>query len=198
MPDESRAQRVRAKPRTERSGVFRYTPHAFLKAERAGVFGDSKVELVEGTPFVMGTNPPHVYVVMRLAKLLRGLFPDDHWTIAEEKMVEIGSSCPIPDLLVLSGPMESYQARQINQSDIHLLVEVCDSSWARDLKRKLPIYARAGIPECWFVRLRTRSVHRVTAPKESAYAQERIFQETERIPVRDTELAVSEFLPRTA
>lgn len=160
------------------------------------MFGDRKVEMIRGIPYTMGTNPPHVFTVLRLAKLFRERFSDADWTVAEEKMIEIGGSCPIPDLLVLTRPMEAYQARKIEAADILLLVEFCDSSWARDVKKKLPVYAEAGIPECWFVRLKRRSLFRYTEPSGLLYRQQTIFEETDRVPVGDGSLLVSDFLPR--
>lgn len=79
--------------------------------------------------------------------------------------------------------------------DNYLLVEVCDSSWARGLKRKLLIDAMAGIPECWFVRLRTRCVHRFTEPREIP-AEKRVYNETDAVPMGGSSLSVSHVLPR--
>jgi Uma2 family endonuclease len=113
-------------------------------------------------------------------------------------MITLGRSLPIPDLIVLRGPVSAYDARKIEPADIHLLVEVCDTSWAKDMKEKLPLYARSGIPECWLVRLRKRCVYRYTEPSAAGYATRHTFEEDDRIPVADTTLAVADFLPRPA
>ena len=177
------------------SRVFRHTPRSFLRAERAGVFGNRRVEMIEGKLYVMGTNPPHITTVIRLLGLLMDVFPRDRWTVADEKMIRVGRSFPIPDLIVLRGSVSTFDARSITPNDIHLLVEVCDSSWSKDVKEKLPVYARAGIPECWLVRLRKRCVYRHTGPTPEGYGQCVVFEEGDLLPVGGTTVRVGDFLP---
>ena len=53
-----------------------------------------------------------------------------------------------------------------------LLVEVADISLAFDHDRKLPLYARFGIPEVWLVNVPGRAVivHRDPQPEQGGYA----------------------------
>ena len=41
-------------------GIYQMTPRQFRKAIDAGVFGEKRVELLGGIPFVMSQNPPHI------------------------------------------------------------------------------------------------------------------------------------------
>src|SRR5262245_11484742 len=43
-------------------GIYQMTPRQFRKAIDAGVFGENRVELLGGVPFVMAENPPHIQV----------------------------------------------------------------------------------------------------------------------------------------
>ena len=54
-----------------------------------------------------------------------------------------------------------------------LLVEVADSSLSYDRDLKLPLYARAGIPEVWLVVLLTQVVEVYRAPSEDGYGEKR-------------------------
>ena len=42
-------------------GIYQMTPRQFRKAIDAGVFGEKRVELLGGIPFVMSQNPPHMF-----------------------------------------------------------------------------------------------------------------------------------------
>ena len=42
-------------------GIYQMTPRQFRKAIDAGVFGEKRVELLGGIPFVMSQNPPHTF-----------------------------------------------------------------------------------------------------------------------------------------
>jgi Uma2 family endonuclease len=54
-------------------------------------------------------------------------------------------------LAVLKPRSDFYAARHPQPADVLLIVEVADSSRAFDREVKVPLYARAGIPEVWVV-----------------------------------------------
>ena len=93
------------------SGVFRYTPRTFQKAVDAGVFGERKVELLGGTPYVMTQHPPHIFAVHRIGGLLAAVFPPDRWTVHRESTIRVGRSLPVPDVVVLRHPDGHYLGR---------------------------------------------------------------------------------------
>ena len=47
-------------------GIYRMTASQFRKALDAGVFGERRVELLGGIPFVKSENPPHILASIRL------------------------------------------------------------------------------------------------------------------------------------
>ena len=58
---------------------------------------------------------------------------------------------PEPDIAVVRGRIEDY--RDAHPTSPVLVVEVADSSLARDRGRKGSLYARAGVPDYWIVNL---------------------------------------------
>jgi Uma2 family endonuclease len=62
-------------------------------------------------------------------------------------------SRPYPDLAVLRRRPDYYATGKPEPSHVFLVIEVADTSLARDRDLKLPAYGRAGIPECWIVDL---------------------------------------------
>jgi Uma2 family endonuclease len=51
-----------------------------------------------------------------------------------------------------------------------LLIEVADTSLAFDRGLKLPLYARAGIPEVWIVDLTNEVLEQYIDPADGAYS----------------------------
>ncbi|HEX8914956.1 MAG TPA: Uma2 family endonuclease [Humisphaera sp.] len=53
---------------------------------------------------------------------------------------------PEPDVLIVRGSRTDYAGRKPSPADVLCVIEVADSSLARDRGRKLKIYANAGLP----------------------------------------------------
>jgi Uma2 family endonuclease len=95
---------------------------------------------------------------------------------------------PPPDAVVLCGPEATYGSRWARAADVALLVEIADSSYARDSGVKLRRYAGSRIPVYWIVDLNRRLVEVRTLPtgkgKQAQYAQCDVYQESDSVPVR--------------
>src|SRR5262249_37944553 len=61
---------------------------------------------------------------------------------------------PQPDLVLLRRREDFYAGADPGPGDVLLVVEVADTSLAYDRDVKMPLYARAGIPESWLARAR--------------------------------------------
>lgn len=179
------------------SGIFRYTPRSFQQAVDAGVFGEHKVELLGGVPYTMTQNPPHVFVVRRVAGLLGDALSRERWTIDVESPIELGDSLPLPDIAVLRHPDAQYLGRLARPEDIRLLVEVADTTWTRDRGPKWRRYAAAGIPEYWIIRIDRRTVHVYTDPDTGAreYRRSVRYHIDDAVPFEGAQLAVADMLP---
>ncbi len=62
-----------------------------------------------------------------------------------------------------------YLDRHPSASDTLLAIEVSDSSLQEDIREKAPLYAEAGIRECWIVNVQNRCVHVFTQPVKAQY-----------------------------
>lgn len=90
-----------------------------------------------------------------------------------------------------------YAGGHPEPEDVLLLVEVSESSLAYDRDVKLPLYARAGIPEVWLVALLPQVVEVYRAPNEDGYGEKRTLRRGEFIaPIHlpDAELAIEHIL----
>jgi Uma2 family endonuclease len=64
---------------------------------------------------------------------------------------------------------EGYFRKLPGPEDVLLLIEVSDTSLSYDRNVKLPLYARAGIPEVWIVDLASETIERHTEPTAEGY-----------------------------
>jgi Uma2 family endonuclease len=74
---------------------------------------------------------------------------------------------PEPDAAVVRA--RNYGDDLPTARDVLLLIEVSDTSLGYDRARKLPLYARAGIPESWVVDLQGEAIERHTNPVGGRY-----------------------------
>ena len=104
---------------------------------------------------------------------------------------------PEPDLAVIAGNPEDF-------SDHHpgtavLIVEISEASLPHDTQRKMPLYARAGIPEYWIFDLRKPGLEVHRDPAGGAYRSRQLLRLTESVspPVSpETAFAVASFFPQ--
>jgi Uma2 family endonuclease len=154
----------------------RFTVEEYHKMGEAGIFSeDDRVELVGGEIVEMAPiGDRHVECVIRLTRLL------NRWTILDappglrDTLVSVqnplrldGIAEPQPDLALLKD--RGGKTGVPDAEDVIFVVEVADTSLEYDRTVKLPLYARAGIPEAWLVDLRHDTVEVHTDPGARGY-----------------------------
>jgi Uma2 family endonuclease len=77
---------------------------------------------------------------------------------------------PQPDISLLKLRADFYKSRRPRPADALLVVEVADTSLRYDRNRKVPLYARHGIPEVWLVDLKAHRLVRYCNPQHGAYS----------------------------
>lgn len=121
----------------------------YHKMGEAGIWGeDDRVELIEGELIDM---PPigslHAGKVMRLVSFLTTAL-SNRAIVSPQNPVRLGEhSEPQPDLTVLRFRDDFYESAHPQPGDVHLLVEVADTTVRYDREVQIPLYARYGIPE---------------------------------------------------
>ena len=133
--------------------------------EAAGLLDYSRHELVEGALIDrMGMNRPHGCGVQCLYAWLIGIFG---WDFVNSEMPIGGAAAdsamsePVPDVMVLKRSTWEFPSNP-QPADLHLVVEVSDSTLTFDRTTKAALYARAGILEYWVLDINGRCliVHR--------------------------------------
>ena len=124
--------------------VYRFTVDEYERM--AEVLDGCRVELIDGYLVrKIPKKPPHIWAAMCLVETIPSLLPPG-WTWRKEDPVRIPAfDEPEPDLAVLRGSAEAYRGRIPTASDVVWLVEVAETTLARDRGQKLTAYARSGI-----------------------------------------------------
>lgn len=143
--------------------------HAMIDA---GILTENdRVELIEGEVIAMAAiGSRHAACVKRTAELLRDALAKRALLGVQDPVVLGDDSEPEPDLSVLVRRDTFYAEGHPTVDDIYLLVEVADSSLAYDQQVKIPLYARAGIPEVWLIDLIQNRVTVYRDPSNGGYA----------------------------
>jgi Uma2 family endonuclease len=152
----------------------RFTVHDYHRMGEAGILGeDDRVELIDGDIITMapiGQN--HAGTVNALAAALFAAFAGKAIVSVQNPVRLDDGSEPQPDFAVLRLRDDFYRSGEPpGPADVLLLIEVADSSLRFDRAVKVPLYARAGIPEVWIVDLQRRVVEVHRAPQGGKYEQ---------------------------
>lgn len=142
----------------------------------AGVLSeDDRVELIEGEIIEMSPiGSRHAACVGRLTKLLERL-AGDHAIVWVQNPVQVNDySEPVPDVTLLRRRDDFYAQGKPGPADVLLLVEVADSTLGYDRQVKVPLYARAGVPEVWVVNLPGEVVEVYARPEGGEYQETRL------------------------
>src|SRR5262245_44014948 len=154
----------------------------------AGVFAeDENFELLEG--FVvrkMTKHPPHWITTGALRDALIALRIPGFFVHSQDP-VTTSDSEPEPDLALVRGERRDYLKGNPDPKQSPLVIEVADSSVAKDRRWKKRIYARAKIPVYWIVNLIDRQIEVYTGPsgetKRPTYANRTDCKEPDTVPV---------------
>ena len=155
----------------------RFTIEEYQRMGEAAILeGDERVELIEGEIVEMTPiAPPHASVVARLVALFTARLGDRVIAWPQNPLVLRRQTSQFqPDLALLRPRPDSYARRHPEPADAVLVIEVMDSSVARDRRIKLPIYARGRVGEVWLVHAEAATVEVCRHPHGSDYRDRRV------------------------
>ncbi len=140
-------------------------------AETGMLLEDERVELIEGEILRMSAKGSrHNGAIIALDDLLREQLDRDTAVVSVHNSLAIAQHTELePDLALLRPRDDHYRDALPTVADVLLLIEVADTSLAYDRDVKLPLYARAGIPEVWIVDLTNEVIEQHAYPADGAY-----------------------------
>ena len=146
-----------------------WTRELYTAATESGIFGNRRLELIEGEIIEMSPmSSKHGMLIHLVQKVLERVFTDGFLVVAQTPL-DLGEvSEPQPDIAVYAGSAFDY----LDAKPTHalLVVEVADSSLRYDRSQKASLYAKANIEDYWIINLKddTLEVYRtpVAAPSQ--------------------------------
>jgi Uma2 family endonuclease len=130
---------------------FRWSGEEFDLACETGVFGNKRVELINGELLeVPPMNDPHAQAIQLANYALLPIFPPSTHTIRIQCPMRLGQSRPFPDLVVVNGT-----PRQVvkHPTTALLVIEVSDTTLEFDQIDKALLYAAHGLAEYWIINI---------------------------------------------
>jgi len=132
----------------------RWTVQEYHKLIELGIFAhDERFELLEGWIVAkVSKNPPHESSVHLTNRACQRRLPSE-WDTRIQAPITLEDSEPEPDVAIVRGDARTYACRHPSPSDIAIVIEVADSSLLDDRRRKMRLYALAGIAEFWIINI---------------------------------------------
>lgn len=142
----------------------------YLMAQAGILHEDDRVELIEGEIIEMAAiGSRHAACVDRLTQLFVGRVGGRAIVRVQNPIRLSQRTEPQPDLALLRPRPDFYAAGHPGPEDVLLVVEVADTSVGFDRETKIPLYARAGIPEAWLVNLTESNIAVYRNPTATGY-----------------------------
>ncbi len=148
---------------------FEWDAEMLQKMDAIGIFGDARIELIEGEVIEMSPiGPRHAVTTTKVTDTLKRVFAIGYLVSSQNPVKLSSRSIPQPDIAVLRGTYADF-LDTLPETAV-LMVEVADSTLATDRSDKASLYARYGIPELWIVNVASEEleIYRLPRPDTSA------------------------------
>ena len=164
--------------------THRFTVDEYHRMGDAGIFSeDDRVELLAGEIVEMSPiGPLHAGTVGRLTALFSSqLGTEVLVSVQNLLLLRTEDSEPQPDVVLLHPHPDFYTRSHPEAQDVYLVIEVADTSVVTDRDVKLPIYARAGVPEVWLLDVATQRLEVHRHPSSNGYQDVHSLQRGESV-----------------
>jgi Uma2 family endonuclease len=155
-----------------------FTVDEYHRMGEAGIFHpEARLELIEGE--IIEMSPPgirHVACVNRATALFTSRLAARAMVSVQNPLLLSRYTEPQPDLVLAKPRANFYSDRRLSWEDTLLAIEISDSTLSFDRKRKMPLYAAAGVPELWIENLRNDVVLVFRDPTPQTYATSLTFE----------------------
>ncbi len=170
-----------------------FTVDEYYRMADSGILTENdRVELIEGKIVQMTPiGSRHAACVSRLNETLVLRLGKQAIVYVQNPLRLDEFSEPEPDISLLKPRDDFYAESHPGPSDVLLVVEVADASVRYDREVKIPLYAKAGIPEVWIVNLPDKTIEVYRNPVESGYEETSILRKGQALsPTAFSELEI--------
>jgi Uma2 family endonuclease len=169
----------------------------YYKMAEVGILGvEQRTELIEGEIIQMSPiGAKHAGTINRLTRVLSPLVSNQAIISIQNSIRLNTNSEPQPDLAILRFRDDCYTDCHPTPADIFLLIEVSDSTLKYDREIKVPLYAKAGIPEVWIANIEAQLFEVYRSPSQDSYQKIQSYSKGEVIQIEmlaDIAIAIDE------
>ena len=156
---------------------WRFSAEAYNRMGALGIIPeDARTELIGGVIYEMAPiGDGHAFSSTYLNTLLARHTPPDVFVAMQNPLRLSDDTIVQPDVMIVRGEAMAT-VRAITAPDALLVIEVADSSERHDRRRKLPRYARTGVPEVWLVLVARGQIEVYRTPGPGGYAEVATFE----------------------
>jgi Uma2 family endonuclease len=177
-----------------------WTVEEYHQMAEAGIFHpEERVELIAGQIIRMSAKgTAYSSAVGRIYKLLENCLGQQAWIRTEQPVVLDDFSEPEPDVAVVKLDPLDYADHHPTRSEVHLIIEVADTSLRYDRETKAKVYAKSGIADYWLLDVIDRKLHMFREPIQEGYQSEVILSEEASVsPLQfpTLDIALQDILP---
>ncbi len=163
--------------RVQAYSLHKWNTSTYQRLVATGFFSsEDHVELLDGQIIEMSpAGNFHAATVEYIVDQMRLLLSSSVHMVRSQNPIVLGDhSEPEPDIAIVDAKRDYYRNGHPEAKNIHLLIEVADTSLEKDRNLKTALYARAGIPEYWIVNLEEEVVEQFLQPQDGRYWQQRV------------------------
>jgi Uma2 family endonuclease len=177
-----------------------WTVEDYSRMIEAGILQpEDKVELIEGQIVQMAAKgTAHEATVTRTARVLRNSL-GERVLIRTEAPIQLDNrSEPEPDVAAVRVDSLDYADHHPTPEEIYLVIEVADTTLAKDCGSKARAYAGAGIADYWVLDVNDRRLHVFREASQTGYQSEVVLGEdatVEPLSFPSLSLPVNQMLP---
>lgn len=159
-----------------------FTVSEYERMGETGVFApDARVELIEGEIIEMSPiGSRHAACVDLVADILHEMVRGKAIVRTQNPIVLDDFSEPQPDITLLRFRPDFYRKAHPRPGDVLLVIEVAETTVSYDRHVKMPLYARAGIPEALLFNLPDDRLEYFSRPEMGEYQVNRILSRGEQ------------------
>ncbi len=147
-----------------------WSAELLYKLEGTDLFGDARIELIEGEVYEMSPiGPRHQMTTTKVADTLHRFFAIGFLVSVQGPVKLSNRSLLQPDIAVLRGTYTDF-FDTLPETAV-LMIEVADSTLASDRRDKASLYARYEIQEFWIVNVADNELEIYRQPRRDASAK---------------------------
>jgi Uma2 family endonuclease len=151
--------------------LFRLSLKQFLAMIETEVIPeDARVELLDGYLVEKAEmKQPHANRIKRIYDRMNALFVSRAEVYSQSPLELPSDGRPLPDITLLTLG-STADDRTPEPPDVHLLIEIAETSIQQDRNMKQKMYARDGVKEYWIVNLNSNQLEIYRDPDGDRYA----------------------------